>query len=120
MSSKAAPILLTSIDALNAHVATLPPTPDVDVWWECPLCGARNYGVLLGSYVPCPECRNYDHPPAGMSPKSRAEIQIEAIELEIVSLENEAAALQDEVDYLQREIDDKRVQVRRLKKAGRV
>jgi hypothetical protein len=67
------PILLTSIEALNAHVTTLPPTPDVDVWWECPLCGAKNYGILLGSYVPCPECRNYDHPPAGMQPKSRAE-----------------------------------------------
>lgn len=118
-SKSPSPLLLNSIAELAAHVATLPPTPNIDVWWMCPVCGNKNYGVLLGSYVRCPECRDYAHPPAGMQPKSWVELQIEDIELEIESLEDELIPLQDEADALQIEIDEKRMQIRRLNQSMR-
>jgi len=37
---------------------------DTEVWWTCPKCGARNFGVYYSHARPCAEC-DYKHPPAG-------------------------------------------------------
>ncbi len=108
-------IIIRSRKGLEDHVSTLPLTPDVNVWWKCPNCGKKNYGLLLGKPVQCPECLQYDHPPAGTGGKSAKELQIEEIVAEISELDDQLDCLMGEVGDIEWEIRKKRKQIECLK-----
>ena len=107
-------ILLQSVEELTLHVEALPPWPAVDVWWVCPKCGTKNYGMLLGRPARCPECREYEHPPAGTPEKAPIEVQIERVEDEIAELREKMAPLEDKLGELEDEYAEKRRQLMEL------
>jgi len=109
-------ILLRSVGELRLHVESLSPWPDVNVWWVCPKCNTKNYGLRLGTSTRCPECREYEHPPAGVPDKTPVALQIEAIREEIKVLRGLMAPLEDELGELEDECAEKRRQLRELEK----
>jgi len=110
-------ILLQSVEELTLHVEALPPWPAVDVWWVCPKCGTKNYGMLLGRPARCPECREYECPPAGTPEKTPIAVQIEGVEGEIAELREKMAPLEDKLGELEDEYAEKCRQLIRLRDA---
>ena len=37
---------------------------DTEIWWTCPQCGTKNFGIYYSHTSPCTEC-GFEHPRAG-------------------------------------------------------
>ncbi|HRD26510.1 MAG TPA: hypothetical protein PLA39_09585 [Methanoculleus sp.] len=37
---------------------------DTEIWWTCPECGRKNFGIYYSHTSPCAGC-DFEHPPAG-------------------------------------------------------
>jgi len=110
-------ILLRSVSDLRAHIARLPPSTDTEVWWTCPACGAKNLGIRFACSSPCAECSDYEHPPAGDTPKTARDLQIENLQDRIARINGEIEALEDEIWDLRYDRDRLEEQVRMLEAA---